>query len=63
MADQNAEIGGVVLQKALSNLKLVARDIQKYIVHVATVETTNKIIEELRDELFSVLVDESRDVS
>jgi len=63
LADHNVEIGGVVLQNAPNNMKLVAPDIQKDIVHAAAVETTNKIIEELGDESFSVLVDESRDVS
>jgi Domain of unknown function (DUF4371) len=63
LADQNAKIGAAVLQNAPNNMKLVVPDIQKDIVHAAAVETTNKIIEELGDELFSILVDESRDVS
>jgi Domain of unknown function (DUF4371) len=63
LADHNVEIGGVVLQNAPNNMKLVASDIQKDIVRAATVETTNKIIEEQGDELIFILVDESRDVS
>ncbi|KAJ1691971.1 hypothetical protein LUZ63_016126 [Rhynchospora breviuscula] len=63
LADHSAEIFGVVLQNAPSNCKLVCSDIQKEIVHAASIETTNKIIEELGQELFSVLVDESRDIS
>jgi hypothetical protein len=37
--------------------------IQNEIVNVAVVETTKVIIEDLGDELFDILVDESRDVS
>ncbi|KAJ1699279.1 hypothetical protein LUZ63_007791 [Rhynchospora breviuscula] len=44
-------------------MKLVAPPIQKDIIKAAAIETTNKIMEELGDDLFSVLVDESRDVS
>ncbi|KAJ3703545.1 hypothetical protein LUZ61_007250 [Rhynchospora tenuis] len=63
LADHNAMIEGVVLQNAPKNMKLVAPEIQKDIIAAAAAETTNKIMEELGDELFSVLVDESRDVS
>ncbi|KAJ1688887.1 hypothetical protein LUZ63_013042 [Rhynchospora breviuscula] len=63
LADHNVLIDGVVLQNAPGNCKLVAPPIQKEIIHAAAVETTNKIMEELGDELFSVLVDESRDIS
>ncbi|PKA58927.1 hypothetical protein AXF42_Ash001020 [Apostasia shenzhenica] len=38
-------------------------NIQKDIVHTAVIETTNAIIKELGDELFAVIIDESRDVS
>jgi translation initiation factor 2 beta subunit (eIF-2beta)/eIF-5 len=58
LADQNAKIEAIVLQNAPNNLKLVTSDIQKYIVHVVTIETTNKIIEELKDKLFFILVDD-----
>ncbi|KAJ4787970.1 General transcription factor 2-related zinc finger protein [Rhynchospora pubera] len=63
LADHNVLIDNVVLQNAPGNCKLVAPPIQKEIIHAAAVETTNKIMEELGDELFSVLVDESRDIS
>jgi urate oxidase len=61
--DHNAEIGGAILQNAPSKMKLVAPDIQKNIVHMTSVETTKKIIEEFGEKLFSTLVDESSDVS
>ncbi|KAJ4770893.1 zinc finger MYM-type-like protein [Rhynchospora pubera] len=63
LADHNVMIEGVVLQNAPSNMKLVAPEIQKDIIAADAAETTNKIMEELGDELFSLLVDESHDVS
>jgi Domain of unknown function (DUF4371) len=44
-------------------MKLVTPDIQNDIVHIVFDETTNKIIEELGEELFSMLVDKFSDVS
>jgi Domain of unknown function (DUF4371) len=58
----NAKIGGVIWQKAPSKMKLVTPDIQNDIVHIVFDETTNKIIEELGEELFSMLVDKFSDV-
>jgi Domain of unknown function (DUF4371) len=63
LVDHNVKIGGVILQNARDKMKLVALDIQKDIVHESSVETSKKIIEELGEELFSVLVYESSDVS
>jgi hypothetical protein len=57
LADQNAKIEAIVLQNAPNNMKLVTSYIQKYI-HVVAIETTNKIIEELKDKLFFILVDD-----
>ncbi|XP_024632868.2 uncharacterized protein [Medicago truncatula] len=37
--------------------------IQKKIVNVASLKTTKAIIDDLGDELFAILVDESRDIS
>jgi hypothetical protein len=56
LTDHNVEIEGVVLQNAFNNMKLAASDIQKDIIYAATVETTNKFIKELGDELFSILL-------
>ncbi|KAJ4755524.1 zinc finger MYM-type-like protein [Rhynchospora pubera] len=63
LADHNAQIEGVVLENAPGKMMLIAPPIQKDIIKAAAIETTNKIMEELGDDLFSVLVDESRDVS
>jgi hypothetical protein len=61
-ADNNEEFGEV-LKSCRKNLKLVAPSIQKDIVKVAAFETTKAIIDDLKDDLFSILIDESRDVS
>ena len=53
----------VALKNALENLKLTSLRIQKDIVNDAVVETTNVIIKDIGDAFFSILVDESRDVS
>jgi len=42
---------------------LIAPHIQKNVIKACTVETTNIIINNVKDELFSILIDESRDVS
>jgi hypothetical protein len=61
-ADNNEEFGEV-LKSCRKNLKLVAPSIQKDIVKAAAFETTKAIIDDLKDDLFSILIDESRDVS
>ncbi|XP_052627154.1 uncharacterized protein LOC128133675 [Lactuca sativa] len=45
------------------NLKLTSPDIQKDIVHAAAIETTKLIINDIGECFFSLLVDESRDIS
>ncbi|KAH7666046.1 Ribonuclease H-like protein [Dioscorea alata] len=62
-AEHNEAINSVVLKNAPSNLKLTAHDIQNDIISVAASETTKAIINELGDDLFAILVDESPDVS
>ncbi|XP_077251768.1 uncharacterized protein LOC143890992 [Tasmannia lanceolata] len=57
------DINRVVLQNAHENLKLIAPDIQKEIANAGAIETTNIIINGLGDALFSILVDQSRDIS
>ena len=52
-----------MLRNNPKNNKLTHHDIQKDIVNAAACETTNAIIKDLGDELFSILVDESRDMS
>jgi len=60
---KNNEEFGEVLKRCRGNLKLVAPSIQKDIVKAASFETTKAIIADLKDDLFSILIDESRDIS
>ena len=62
-AAHNEDIKAVVGQNAPENLKLTSPDIQKDIVNAFAVETVNGFINDIRDSLFSILVDESRDIS
>ncbi|KAI5438902.1 hypothetical protein KIW84_024574 [Lathyrus oleraceus] len=45
------------------NLKLTSLDIQKDIVKVAATVTTQVILDDLGDDLFAILIDESHDIS
>ncbi|XP_048544266.1 zinc finger MYM-type protein 1-like [Triticum urartu] len=57
------EVSAVTLGNAPKNFKLVCSDIQKEIVRACAEETLKAIIEDIGDEYFPILVDESRDVS
>ncbi|XP_073021703.1 uncharacterized protein [Primulina eburnea] len=59
----NKEINDVILKNAPKNCKLTSPDIQKDIVSACATETINVIIRDVGDSLFSILVDEFRDVS
>ena len=63
LADHNEDIKDVVLKNALENLKLTSLEIQKDIVIAASIKTCNAIVTCLGDALFSVFIDESRDIS
>ncbi|XP_042380415.1 zinc finger MYM-type protein 1-like [Zingiber officinale] len=63
VADHNEDIKNAVLQNAPENNQLISPEIQKDIVNAACLETTNAILNELGDEVFAMLVDESRDIS
>ncbi|XP_028065772.1 uncharacterized protein LOC114268755 [Camellia sinensis] len=63
LADHNEDVKVVTLSNAPQNLKLTSPDIQKDIVNVAAFETINVIIKDLSDALFSILIDETRDIS
>ena len=63
LASHNDKIQGVVGQNAPENLKLTSPEIQKDIVNAIAIETVNAIIHDIGDALFSILVDESRDIS
>ncbi|XP_073153527.1 uncharacterized protein [Henckelia pumila] len=59
----NKEINDVILKNAPKNFKLTSHGIQKYIVNACACEMTNVIIRDVGESLFSILVDESHDVS
>ena len=63
LTEHNEDVKSVALNNAPQNLKLVAPEIQKDIVSVAASETINVIIKDLGDALFSILIDEARDIS
>lgn len=63
LAEHNEEVKKVMLDHAPRNNKLIAPNIQKDIMNAMAIETTNIILKDLGDELFSILVDESRDIS
>ena len=62
LGDHNESINEV-LQKAPKNCKLTHHDIQKDIVNVIARETSKAIIKNLDNGFFSILIDESRDIS
>ncbi|XP_017248713.1 uncharacterized protein LOC108219719 [Daucus carota subsp. sativus] len=63
LAKHNEEVKKVMLDHALGNNKLIAPNIQNDIMNAVTIDTTNIILKDLGDKLFSILVDESRDIS
>ncbi|XP_028100922.1 zinc finger MYM-type protein 1-like [Camellia sinensis] len=63
LADHNEDVKVVALSNAPQNLKLASPDIQKDIVNVAAFETINVIIRDHGDTLFSILIDETCDIS
>ncbi|CAH9118761.1 unnamed protein product [Cuscuta epithymum] len=63
LAACNEDIKKCVLQNAPDNHRLTAPKIQKDIVHAAATETIKAIINDLGNEYFSIIVDESKDVS
>ncbi|XP_015959299.1 uncharacterized protein LOC107483192 [Arachis duranensis] len=62
LAQHNEEIDRA-FKNSRGNLKLRAPSIQKDIVRVVASETTKVIVNDLGDELFAVLVNETRDIS
>ena len=63
LASNNEEVDKYVLKNAPGNCTLTCPDIQKQIIQCCAIETRNKIIEELGDDHFAILADESSDVS
>ena len=62
LGDHNESINEV-LQKVSKNCKLTHPDIQKDIVNAIARETSKAIIKDLDNGFFSILVDESHDIS
>ncbi|XP_022867080.1 uncharacterized protein LOC111386832 [Olea europaea var. sylvestris] len=63
LAAHNEAINAVTLGNAPHSCKLTSPDVQKDIVNACAIETINVIIKDAGDSLFSILVDESCDVS
>ena len=63
LSRNNEAIKRVTFSEAPRHNKLTSLDIQKDITQVTTEEITNVIIKDLGDSLFSILIDESRDIS
>ncbi|XP_038679226.1 zinc finger MYM-type protein 1-like isoform X2 [Tripterygium wilfordii] len=63
LAAHNEDINKVSLKNAPSNSQLVSSDIQKDICIAAATEVTNAIIRDIGNATFTILIDESRDVS
>ncbi|CAN6555787.1 unnamed protein product [Malus baccata var. baccata] len=63
LADHNEDVKAVTLKNAPENHKLTSPYIQKDIVNACATETIKAIIEDVGTSLFSILIDESRDVS
>ncbi|XP_062100351.1 uncharacterized protein LOC133806242 [Humulus lupulus] len=61
--ESNNQVRVVALKNASENLKLTSPKIQKDIVNACAMETINVIIRDMGDVVFSILIDESRDVS
>ncbi|KAJ9562232.1 hypothetical protein OSB04_007392, partial [Centaurea solstitialis] len=60
---RDVNVRNVTLENAPGNNKMVATDIQKDIAHCFAQEILKSIFEEIGDDVFALLVDESSDVS
>ena len=63
LADYNDDVKSVTFKNAPKSLKLTTPSIQKDIINAAAVEIIDKIMIDIGDALFSILVDESCDIS
>ncbi|KAJ9557377.1 hypothetical protein OSB04_011991 [Centaurea solstitialis] len=63
IGNQNETVGKVTLGNAHGNNQMVSPSIQKDIVHCFAQEVLKYIFEEIGDDVFSLLVDESSDIS
>ncbi|KAK1396284.1 Zinc finger MYM-type protein 1-like [Heracleum sosnowskyi] len=60
---RNKEISKVVTQNAPGNNQMTSPLIQKEMANACATETTLAILKDIGDSLFTILVDESRDIS
>lgn len=63
ISENNPEIGKYTLGNAEKNHKLTSPKIQKEIIDCFAKEVTKLLCEEIKDDVFGLLVDESSDVS
>ncbi|KAH9754760.1 TTF-type domain-containing protein [Citrus sinensis] len=63
LTDHNEDINVVTFDNAPGNLQMTSNEIKKEIVSCVAIETTNIIINEMGDVLFSLLINESHDIS
>nr|XP_016443546.1 PREDICTED: uncharacterized protein LOC107768895 [Nicotiana tabacum] len=61
--DKHLDVGKVILHKATNNDMMICPAIQKDIVDACAKETIKAIIQDLDDDFFGILVDESNDIS
>ncbi|XP_016477328.2 uncharacterized protein LOC107798805 [Nicotiana tabacum] len=61
--DKHLDVGNVILHKAPKNDMMICSAIQKDIVDACAKETIKTIIQDLDDDFFGILVDESKDIS
>ena len=63
LAANNEEVDKFVLKNAPGNCTLTSPDIQKEIIQCCAMETRDQIIKEIGDDHYTILADESSDVS
>ncbi|PWZ21382.1 hypothetical protein Zm00014a_024924 [Zea mays] len=63
LATNNAEVDNYVLKNSLSNCTLTSPDIQNDIIQCCAIETRKHIIQEIEEEYYTILADESSHVS
>ncbi|XP_009804687.2 uncharacterized protein [Nicotiana sylvestris] len=61
--DKHLDVGKVILHKAPKNDMMICPAIQKDIVDACAKEIIKAIIQDLNDDFFGILVDESKDIS
>ena len=62
LAENFEDVNRVVLKNAPKNNKLISPRIQKELINCCAKETTKRIIDDLGDDYFAILADESSDV-